>query len=176
MMYSFVFIAMIDCWNFLVYKRSILDILLSIVIFNVDEKVVQTTLQTNSPINIYYTKILMINNLFCMIGIVLSIFIYFIHHRNVFTDLKKTTRFDLKKTDSLALITFSKVDSSRQNSTRSITTVYQEVEENIIPNVDTESVGDTEDNDIISVNDDDDSSDDNENIRHDNSNNKQTTD
>lgn len=170
MMYSFVFIAMIDCWNFLVYKRSILDILLSIVIFNVDEKVVQTTLQTNSPINIYYTKILMINNLFCMIGIVLSIFIYFIHHRNVFTDLKKTTRFDLKKTDSLALITFNKVDSSRQNSTRSITTVYQEAEENIIQVVDDESVGDTEDNDIISV--DDDSSDNDENVRHDNSNNK----
>ena len=56
--YSLIFISMFDCWTFLVYKRSIADILLSIIFTDVNENNVGTTLETNSKINLFYTKVM----------------------------------------------------------------------------------------------------------------------
>lgn len=89
--YMITFIAMFDCWTFIVYKRSILDILISVIFKGVDESLVETAIATNSNINLFYTKIVVSVKLICLFMLFIHIFVQYIHKRNVFTDLKKFT-------------------------------------------------------------------------------------
>lgn len=87
--YALQFVATFDCWTFIVYRRSILDILISIIFKGIDESIVETAIQTNSKINLFYTKIVISTQIITILLLFLHIFLQYVHKRNVFTDLKK---------------------------------------------------------------------------------------
>lgn len=87
--------TMTDAWIYLVFKRSLFDILISIIVFHTEENTIDSNvaIQMNFLINVYYTKILVTSLFFCVLAFALSTLMYEIHLQNIFTDLKKPSIF-----------------------------------------------------------------------------------